>query len=111
MNTITTSITTCGDAHSPHARVSFDRSKEHLQRRRASSLSGKGARCSMSTTHPAMDEHHQPQRYEIRLKGHLGTWRADWFEDLTITALNNGETLLTGLVVDQAALHGVLKKV
>lgn len=65
----------------------------------------------MRTPHPSMEEQHQPQRYEIRLKGHLDTWRADWFEGLTITALDNGETLLTGLVVDQAALHGVLRKV
>jgi hypothetical protein len=49
--------------------------------------------------------------YEIRLKGHLDTRWADWFEGLTITALDNGETLLTGSVVDQAALHGLLRKV
>ncbi len=49
--------------------------------------------------------------YQIRIKGHLGRQWTDWFEGLTITALDNGETLLTGSVVDQAALHGVLKKV
>jgi hypothetical protein len=49
--------------------------------------------------------------YQIRLKGHLGREWADWFEGLTITALNNGETLLTGAVVDQAALYGLLRKV
>jgi hypothetical protein len=49
--------------------------------------------------------------YEIRLKGHLNIRWADWFEGLTITLENNGDTLLTGLVVDQAALHGLLKKV
>jgi hypothetical protein len=49
--------------------------------------------------------------YQIRIKGHLGREWTDWFEGLTITALENGETLLTGLVVDQAALHGVLRKV
>ena len=49
--------------------------------------------------------------YQIRIKGHLGREWADWFEGLTITALDNGETLLTGPVVDQAALHGVLRKV
>ena len=49
--------------------------------------------------------------YEIRLKGHLdGKWAA-WFEGLTITLEDNGDTLITGLVVDQAALHGLLKKV
>lgn len=49
--------------------------------------------------------------YRIRIKGHLGQNWTDWFEGLAITLEENGETLLTGLVVDQAALHGVLKKV
>ena len=53
----------------------------------------------------------QPTIYQIRIKGHLGRHWTDWFEGLTITLEDNGETLLTGLVVDQAALHGVLKKV
>jgi hypothetical protein len=51
------------------------------------------------------------QYYEIRLKGHLGSQWAEWFEGLTITLEENGDTLLTGQVVDQAALHGLLKKV
>jgi hypothetical protein len=49
--------------------------------------------------------------YEIRLKGHLNKRWADWFEGLTITLEDNGDTLLTGPVIDQAALHGLLKKV
>ncbi len=49
--------------------------------------------------------------YQIRIKGHLGPQWADWFEGLTITLEDDGDTLLTGLVVDQAALHGYLKKV
>jgi hypothetical protein len=53
----------------------------------------------------------EPEVYEIRIKGHLGGQWTDWFDGLTITLENTGETLLTGLVVDQAALHGVLKKV
>src|SRR5450759_4867556 len=53
----------------------------------------------------------QPLVYQIRIKGHLGRERTDWFEGLTITLEDNGETLLTGPVVDQAALYGVLKKV
>src|SRR5437763_6600218 len=53
----------------------------------------------------------QPLVYQIRIKGQLGRDWTDWFEDLTLTALDNGETLLTGPVVDQAALHGLLKKV
>ena len=49
--------------------------------------------------------------YQIRVKGHLGCQWADWFDDLNITQEDNGDTLLTGPVVDQAALHGLLKKV
>jgi hypothetical protein len=49
--------------------------------------------------------------YQIRVKGHLGRQWTDWFEGLSITLEDNGETLLTGPVVDQAALHGLLKKV
>jgi hypothetical protein len=52
-----------------------------------------------------------PQYYEIRLKGHLDDRWAEWFEGLTLTLEDNGDTLLTGPVVDQAALHGLLKKV
>ena len=57
------------------------------------------------------EKHNQPQRYEIRVKGHLDDRWAEWFEGLTITLEENGDTFLTGLVVDQAALHGLLKKV
>jgi hypothetical protein len=53
----------------------------------------------------------QPIIYQIRLKGHLGRQWTDWFEGLAITLEDNGDTLLTGPVVDQAALHGLLKKV
>lgn len=53
----------------------------------------------------------QPMVYQIRVKSHLGSDWADWFEGLTITLEDNGDTLLTGPVVDQAALHGLLKKV
>ena len=49
--------------------------------------------------------------YHIRIKGHLGAQWADWFEGLTITLEDNGETLLAGPVADQAALHGLLKKI
>jgi hypothetical protein len=49
--------------------------------------------------------------YQIRIKGHLGPKWTDWFEGLTITLEDNGDTLLTGPVVDQAALHGLLRKV
>ena len=49
--------------------------------------------------------------YQIRLKGHLSHQWTDWFEGLTITLEVDGNTLLTGPVIDQAALHGLLKKV
>jgi hypothetical protein len=53
----------------------------------------------------------QPEVYQIRIKGHLGRkWKA-WFEGLSITLEDNGDTLITGPVVDQAALHGLVKKV
>lgn len=53
----------------------------------------------------------EPMVYQIRIKGHLGRQRTDWFGGLTITLEDNGETLLTGPVVDQAALHGLLRRV
>jgi hypothetical protein len=53
----------------------------------------------------------QPVVYQIRLKGHLRPQWADWFEGLDITLEDDGNTLLTGPVIDQAALHGLLKKV
>jgi hypothetical protein len=53
----------------------------------------------------------QPMVYQIRIQGHLGSEWTDWFEGLTLTLEDNGETLLTGSVVDQAALHGLLRKV
>jgi hypothetical protein len=53
----------------------------------------------------------QPMIYQIRVKGHLGSQWTDWFGGLTVTLEANGETLLTGPVVDQAGLHGLLKKV
>ena len=49
--------------------------------------------------------------YEIRLKGHLEARWEQWFDGLTITLEENGDTLLSGPVADQAALHGMLKKV
>lgn len=49
--------------------------------------------------------------YQIRVEGHLGHEWADWFGGLTVTLEKSGQTLLTGPVVDQAALYGLLKKV
>ena len=49
--------------------------------------------------------------YQIRIKGHLSQQRMDWFEGLTITLEKDGNTLLIGPVIDQSALHGILKKI
>lgn len=64
----------------------------------------------MSATPTPRKDHHEPQLYQFRIKGHLENRWADWFAGLTITREDNGETLLTG-PVDQAALHSVLRKV
>ncbi len=65
----------------------------------------------MSETIESIEDHYEPQLYEIRLKGHLDARWVKWFDGLTITLEEDGDTLLTGPVVDQAALHGLLKKV
>ena len=49
--------------------------------------------------------------YQIRIKGHLGDQWTDWFGGLTIRLEEDGDTILTGPVVDQAALYGLLKRV
>jgi hypothetical protein len=49
--------------------------------------------------------------YHIRIKGHLGEEWMDWFDGMTITRTDDGDTILSGEVVDQAALYGILKKV
>ena len=53
----------------------------------------------------------EPPVYQIRIKGHLGPEWTDWFGGLSITLEDNGDTLLAGPVVDQAALHGLLRQV
>ncbi len=65
----------------------------------------------MSEKHASPQDHYEPGIYEIRIKGHLDDKWADRFEGMTITLEDNGDTLLTGPVIDQAALHGLLKKV
>ena len=65
----------------------------------------------MSQTHPSTEDHNEPGLYEIRIKGHLDNRWASWFDGLSITREDNGETRLTGPVVDQAALHGLLRRV
>jgi hypothetical protein len=65
----------------------------------------------MSTTPTSTEGYQEPGHYEIRIKGHLDNRWAEWFEGFTITLENNGETRLSGTVVDQSALHGLLRKV
>ena len=65
----------------------------------------------MSATHVATENHHEPGRYEIRLKGHLDARWADRFEGLSFTHASDGTTILAGPVVDQAALYGLLRHV
>jgi hypothetical protein len=68
-------------------------------------------RRSMSETDTAPGDPNEPGLYAIRIKGHLDARWAARFEGLTLTREDNGHTLLTGPVVDQAALHGLLRKV
>jgi hypothetical protein len=65
----------------------------------------------MSEIHAVPEYHDESGLYEIRLKGHLDDRWSDWFEGLTITLEEDGDMLLTGPVADQAALHGLLKRV
>jgi hypothetical protein len=78
-----------------------------------------GAHCRAVTSHdrsirspsarPAADHTHIPQ-YEIRVKGHLAPRWAAWFDGLSLTTEEDGTTVMSGPVVDQAALHGLLHK-
>src|SRR5687767_12606941 len=65
----------------------------------------------MSETHVSTEDHHEPGQYEIRIKGHLDNRWADRFEGLSFSHASDGTTILSGPIVDQAALHGLLRKV
>jgi hypothetical protein len=65
----------------------------------------------MPNTPNQQSESNQADIYQIRVKGHLGSNWADWFDGMNFTKEANGDTLLTGPVIDQAALHGLLRKV
>jgi hypothetical protein len=54
---------------------------------------------------------YQPAIYQIRLKGQLDERWTDWFGGMAVALTEDGDTLLTGPVADQAALHGLLRKV
>ncbi len=65
----------------------------------------------MSETHGSTENHHEPGRYEIRIKGHLNARWADRFAGLSFSHASDGTTILAGPVVDQAALYGLLRQV
>ncbi|MBC8507047.1 MAG: hypothetical protein ISR58_15845 [Anaerolineales bacterium] len=65
----------------------------------------------MTETNPSTDDYYEPGIYEIRIQGHIDDSWAEWLGGLTIKREENGDTLLTALVVDQAALFGLLRKV
>jgi hypothetical protein len=58
-----------------------------------------------------METNLEPTIYEIRVKGHLDERRMRWFEGLTVSAHPNGETIIRGPILDQAALHGILNRI
>jgi hypothetical protein len=65
----------------------------------------------MNESRSADERHDEPVSYQIRIAGHLDDRWSDNFDNLTINHEENGETLLTGPVTDQAALHGLLRKI
>jgi hypothetical protein len=65
----------------------------------------------MNETDASTQDHHEPGRYEIRLKGHLDDRWADQFEHMSFTHASDGTTLLAGTLADQAALYGLLRQV
>jgi hypothetical protein len=65
----------------------------------------------MGGTHASTEHHHESGLYEIRIVGHLDSRWADWFDGLSFTHESDGTTILCGPVVDQAALHGLLRMV
>jgi len=65
----------------------------------------------MSSKRKPKSDPNEPVVYQLQIKGHLSGQWTDWFEGMTIILTDNGETLLTGPVVDQAALYGLLRKI
>ncbi len=65
----------------------------------------------MPMSKPERKNPDQPEVYQIGIEGHPGSDWTDWFEYMTVTAGKGNRTLLTGLIADQAALHGILKKI
>ena len=65
----------------------------------------------MSATPTSTNDHHTSGHYEIRLTGHLDARWAAWFDGLSLTHEGDGITVIYGRILDQAALHGVLRNV
>lgn len=65
----------------------------------------------MNRAHAPTGDDHQPGEYEIHLKGHLDARWVAWFDGMTLTLECDGTTVIHGPVADQAALHGLLRKV
>ena len=65
----------------------------------------------MSDTHASSDTRRELGQYEIRLKGHLEARWSAWFDGLSLSQESDGTTVISGPVIDQAALHGLLSKV
>lgn len=57
------------------------------------------------------EDHYDPEYYEIRIKGHLDAARIERFDALSFSLISDGTTVLYGPVIDQAALHGILRQV
>jgi hypothetical protein len=94
----------------PHHISFYVREINERRQRRPRSIAGSNSRRSaMSEVSTGM--HHEAGRYEIRLKGHLDSRWAAWFDGLTLTNESDGTTLIRGQVVDQAALYGLLQKI
>lgn len=72
---------------------------------------GRGTRYRMNETQISAEGYDEPGIYEIRVRGHLDDRWADRFDGLTLSREGSGDTVLTGQVVDQAALYGLLRRV
>ena len=97
---IITSIITSGDARSPHLLLACDQ---------GTATTTENHERDVGPARPIVEA--RAQRYEIRLQGHLGARWAEWFDGLSLSNESDGTTLISGLVADQAALHGLLQKV